>query len=480
MGGYVEPALDDHEIQGHVLAGFKKPHQWLIGFDIVDVAAARRWLGQLAPALATLAQVAAHNHDHHEARRGRGQRPAQATWLSLALSFRGLLQLRPDARELLSPAFQQGVAARGVWPSARPNAGEPHLLIVVAADEVAGLGKSLLGDAATIRDPATATARGLRLVFFHAGENRDGREHFGFADGVSQPGVRGTLPSRGQAPLTPRTIAWDGDATDARFREINEPELAAPGQPLVWPGEFVLGYPAQDPRHPRRPQATVLAAPWWARNGSFAVYLRFRQDVAAFRQFVAAEAARLGLDPALVAARLIGRWPSGAPLVRRPNADDGVPANHFGYADPVGTIEAVDGQVSDGSAGDVRGAACPFSAHIRKVNPRDEATEEGASARSLKRRILRRGISYGPPWEQDKNGDRGILFLAFQASLEEQFEVLYRDWILDDSRPAGPGGPDLLVTGGGPGAPRRFVELVEGGYFFMPAISAVRLLAQQP
>jgi Dyp-type peroxidase family len=481
MGRYVEPALDDQEIQGNVLAGFNKDHQWMIGFDIADVARARHWLGEIAPKLSKLADVAAYKHAYDAAKRGRREPPAPVTWLNLALSFRGLALLRPPLADGLgSPAFQQGIAARGVLPPSRQNGGEPHLLVVVAADKPTGLGDSALGDAAAIRDHAGA--RGLRLVFFHVGENRGGREHFGFKDGISQPAVRGTLPTHGQIPLARREIDWNGAGTDARFRDINEPELAAPGRPLVWPGEFVLGYPAQDPRHPRRPYATPgsTATPSWARNGSFAVYLRFRQDVDAFRAFVAAEAQRTGMDEERAAARLIGRWRSGAPLVSRPEGDDGVPGNHFAYADTVGSIESTGGGVTPGSAGDVRGAHCPFTAHIRKVNPRDESSDEGAAARTLKRRILRRGITYGPAWEPGSQAERGILFLAYQASLEEQFEALYRNWLADEHRPAGPGGVDLLVSGGRPGEARPFVELLEGGYFFSPAISAVRLLAREP
>jgi deferrochelatase/peroxidase EfeB len=121
------------------------------------------------------------------------------------------------------------------------------------------------------------------------GQNR-GREHFGFMDGISQPGIRGlTRPSRPYA------------ATDQGL----------PGQDLVWPGEFVLGYPGQDSQDPEKPGRTApLPAPW-ARNGSYMVFRRLEQRVPEFRSYVGAQAVRLGIYPELLAARMVGRWRSG-------------------------------------------------------------------------------------------------------------------------------------------------------------------------
>ena len=95
----------------------------------------------------------------------------------------------------------------------------------------------------------------VKVGYAETGTVRPGREkgheHFGFADNVSQPGIRGlTRPSR------PSTA----------------PNQGVPGQPLVWPGEFLLGYPAQDAKHPDRPGPVVPVPASWAKNGSYMVF----------------------------------------------------------------------------------------------------------------------------------------------------------------------------------------------------------------
>src|SRR5262249_23495074 len=140
-----------------------------------------------------------------------------------------------------------------------------------------------------------------------------GHEHFGFKDGISQPGVRGRIASDPDRFFQPRLI-------DPSVETI--PTLAQPGLPLVCPAHFLLGYP---------PQLRIDAPPLrdWLRNGSFLVFRRLKQDVHAFRSFVRETADSLARQPGFkgmtaerLAALLIGRWPSGAPLMRVPDADD--------------------------------------------------------------------------------------------------------------------------------------------------------------
>ena len=119
----------------------------------------------------------------------------------------------------------------------------------------------------------------IKPVYSEIGTVRPGRqrghEHFGFRDGISQPGIRGLTP------VSRPTVA---------------PNQGLPGQDLVWPGEFILGYPGQDPLDAVKPGPVApLPAPW-ARNGSYMVFRRLEQRVPEFRAFVAAQAARLGMD----------------------------------------------------------------------------------------------------------------------------------------------------------------------------------------
>jgi len=90
------------------------------------------------------------------------------------------------------------------------------------------------------------------------------------------------------------------------------PDQGLPGQDLLRPGELILGYPGQDPHDPVKPAPIApLPAPW-ARNGTYMAFRRLEQRVPEFRNFVAANARRLGISAGLLAARMVGRWRSGA------------------------------------------------------------------------------------------------------------------------------------------------------------------------
>src|SRR5262249_44212142 len=119
LGEFREPALDDKEIQGNVLAGFKKPHQIIVGYRIVPekLAAVRRWIGQQP--VSSLAEVAGHNGEFRAHRAGtRTEPPGEAVWMNVALSHAGIHRLRPDdAGAFDSLAFRAGIGRRDVVPS---------------------------------------------------------------------------------------------------------------------------------------------------------------------------------------------------------------------------------------------------------------------------------------------------------------------------------------------------------------------------
>jgi len=294
-------------------------------------------------------------------------------------------------------------------------------------------------------------------------------------DGISQPGIRGlTRPSR---------------------RGGAAPDRGLPGQDLVWPGEFVLGYPGQDPQDPEKPGPIAPFPAPWARNGSYMVFRRLEQRVPEFRSFVAAQAARLGIYPELLAARMVGRWRSGAPLelaALRDNpslAADDMRNNDFDYAD------------------DPFQRACPYAAHIRKANPRDDPS--GGKAETLRHRIIRAGIAFGPevmPGEIRTMHSRGLMFVCYQASIERQFEFIQSrysnnpQFVNGKRRPndgiAGvPGFDPIIGQAAGNGVremdepfpnypsgnrrttlemPQQFVVLTAAAYFFVPSITALR------
>lgn len=531
----VEPVLAAHEIQGDVLAGFRKDNAVYLFLRITDTSGARRALTALLGRVSPLADVARFNRLFRSVRRRRGEvrGSLSATWLNIAFTATGLAALVGEeaVRQFDDDAFRLGLAARSALlgdPTDPASAGHPgnwrvggptnpvDAVVIVAGDSPA----DLTATAAWVSDIATrphdGTPSGFAVVFEQrcaARPDLPGHEHFGFRDGVSQPGPRGRLGDGPDDYLVPRVIA-PGDPRSRFF--------GRPGERLVWPGEFVLGLPRQPlpPRDEFDPLPGAVAGPAWARDGSYLVIRRLRQDVAAFTSFLDETAARLRRDgtfPDLTADRLaallVGRWPSGAPLVRTPLTDD--PAlgaddfavNDFSYltAEPACPLRpgVHPPDRFPATIADPQGRLCAHAAHIRKVNPRDQATDLGGARTTLHRRLLRRGLPFGPPLTTtvDDEVDRGLLFASYQASIEDQFEFVSQNWVNRTNRPsADPGGHDLILgqAAAAPGR-RRVTYLLDaagdpveittatewvtptgGGYFFAPSISALRALAQPP
>jgi Dyp-type peroxidase family len=464
------------DVQGILVSGFGQSMaaaRYLL-LAVNEPAAARRWLGDLAGRITT------------------SERPEAERCTNIAFSSSGLEALGVTSGELatFSTPFREGMTSehrrrllgdlgpsdpqRWGWggPGAGQGAPAPPpvhvVLLLFARDE------EVMAEVEASELAALGAGDGLRLVLRLApepfpGAQRVGKlgvEHFGFADGMSQPVIRGS----GQEDR----LAGD----DAR-------------RTVIEAGEFILGYPngyGQLTPWPR------LALPGggggdFGRNGTYLVVRQLAQDVAAFWRFLrdATRAADGGADPEemeRLGARLVGRWRSGAPLVRahlRDDPDLGTD-NSFGYA-----------------ATDRFGQRCPIGAHIRRSNPRDSLADDPASALELANlhRIVRRGRVYGPPLEDPLAGDdgqeRGLLFLCLNANIERQFEFVQHSWcnnpkfggLYDEQDP---------LLGNQPGADRTFtvqdvpfrrklrglptfVTVRGGGYFFLPGVRALHTLA---
>jgi len=316
------------------------------------------------------------------------------------------------------------------------------------------------------------------------------REAFGFRDGVSQPVIRGV--ERFQRDVAPAD--------------------------LVEPGEFILGYrsnqgyippspvvaadtdrrgelPTAQAETPRRFPAFAEAPQTEAfrdfgRNGSYLVLRQFEQHVAEFRRFTHEAARRLEADypglgetvgtrirPAWIAAKLVGRWRNGPSLIDRPRYS---PSGHL----------PMDNDFAFG-ADDPQGLRCPLGAHVRRANPRDGLDPDDPRGRDIvnRHRLLRRGRSYRMR-RPDGRAEHGMLFAAFCADLERQFEFIQQTWINAPSFHGLSGETDPLLGEAGrsytiptpAGAVRlhglpRFVTVRGGGYFFMPSRSALAYLA---
>jgi Dyp-type peroxidase family len=503
-------ALD--EIQGNILAGFNKDFQTLLFLKIEEPEVFKLWLEQLVPFVATTREVLHFNRLFKElrVRRGIETRAVMATWLNIAFSSAGLRKVTSDVEDFQDVAFKEGLAARSKSLN-DPDSGVgsqdnwlvggvsnvADVVLIVASDSAEELAREVTSLETRIFDGAcdkggNRFASGATIIFKQNGatlaDPLRGHEHFGFLDGVSQPGVRGTS---------------EGELFMPRQNPANRNQ-GKPGQDCLWPGEFVFGYPGQDENDADKPGPVKTAGPEWGDNGSFLVFRRLRQDVGGFHEFLKSTAKTLGIDAGLFGAKCVGRWASGAPIERAPNLDnpqmsrDDCANNAFDFQN--GTTSAAPTQPGDcrdnfpanPAKADALGALCPFSGHIRKSYPRDDLKE----AEVERHRLIRRGIPFGDAFDATvvpDRGERGLLFLAYQTSIENQFEFITKNWVNNpDFLHAGSGHDPILGQAGGNRA-RSFTLSVDGkketvsmtadwvvptggGYFFAPSISALKSL----
>ncbi len=379
--------------------------------------------------------------------------PKSPVSLAMALSFQGLKALGVPQESLASfpPEFQQGMVARAeelgdVGENAPEHWEKPlgspdvHLVVVGLAPDSARLETAIHHAREAIRDLAGVVPIWQQDVHSSA----DLRNMFGFADGIGHPAVEGSG--------IPGTNPYE------------EPLKA---------GEFVLGYEDEIHSISQIPQPEVLR-----RNGTYAVFRKLHTRVAAFRQHLH-QRAKSRSEEMWLAAKIVGRWPSGAPLALAPDKDDpGLGAdpnrnNAFMFGD------------------DPRGLKSPFGSHVRRMNPRDSIIIGVPRLH----RMIRRGTNYGPPLppgvQEDDGIDRGLLFAFVGAHLDRQFEFIQKEWANDGKFIGAPAEKDPLVSSSGereftiPKQPIRlhlkglpaFVVNRGGEYCFMPGLRASSWLA---
>jgi len=289
---------------------------------------------------------------------------------------------------------------------------------------------------------------GFEIRFVQEGRayrNADGEgiEHFGYVDGRSQP-----LMLQSELAKEPRTVY----------------DPAAPLSQFLVPDPLDAGGASSD--------------------GSFFVFRKLEQDVAGFKQAEEALADDLGLvddDRERAGAQVVGRFEDGTPLTLQ-DMEAGVPvANDFDYS-------------ADAGAG-----KCPFHAHIRKTNPR--GSSPGGLAFDKGVQMARRGITYGARLQDPDTKDLidqpndgvGLLFMSYQASIENQFRFMQTVWANNENFPEAGIGMDPIIGQRGTlgqhwppiynstaGAIQKlfagFVTLKGGEYFFAPSIAGLRKL----
>jgi Dyp-type peroxidase family len=465
--------LERRDVQGLVVSGYgrmREARYLLLG--VREPREARRWIGELA------GQVTS------------SEGPEERRCVNVAFTHEGLAELGLDKAELstFSPPFREGMTAEHRqrilgdidashpkdwrWGSPRKpgeEASQVHVLLLLFARD-----EATMAEVEGEQTASLAAGGALEVILPLKPEPLPGRlsvgkfgiEHFGFADGMSQPVVKGS----GQEGKL---------AGDEARRSVIEA------------GEFVLGYPNGYGKLTPWPKLTTpgRADDNFGRNGTYLVVRHLAQDVAAFYRFLdqSTKGPNGEGDPdeaEWLAAKLVGRWRSGAPLVRSHHRDDPDLGsdNSFGFA-----------------AIDPYGQRCPLGAHIRRSNPRDSLGPNPTKALELANlhRLIRRGRVYGPELENPLGGDdgqeRGLLFMCVNANIERQFEFVQHTWcnnpkfagLYDEQDPMLANQP----TGGGSftvqDAPIRervrgmpsFVTVRGGAYFFLPGIRALRLLA---
>lgn len=471
------------EIQGDVIAGFKKDHVQLLFLKFDDATRARTWLRRLKPRIATTRQVAAFNAAFSQARGNTGgddPKALTAVWRSVSFTHGGMQTLTgkdpfPGTAEgTTQHAFKQGSAVRAGmlgdtgenspenWLFGDSNAQPVHAVLTIAADRVADL------RAALAQERQEASVHKVVIIFEQDGGtllgDRRGKEHFGFKDGVSEPAVKGF------------------DQPDPMRQEWKN---GHPGTRIIPAGEFVVGEETVSGKPSGLPE--------WARNGSFHVVRRLGQDVPGWWAQIGARLKELKNAKAVppeattewLAARMVGRWRSGTPVAKCPHADM-----------PSDPEAANDNDIS--FANDLEGEITPLFSHLRKTNPRDGLLfQEGETPVPEKgnldgRRIMRRGIPYGLPFDPAGAGGhgpdaaRGLVFVSYQADLVRQFEFIQKDWVIETGFPkrdpqvgADPMiGPTTDVSFAGKQV--RFEQFVrtEGAvYAFTPSLSTLDRLA---
>jgi len=484
------PLRTSTEIQGDILAGFNKDFRMYLFLRFPGQSNARAWLQELIPSLTITKDVAAFNALFSLARHtGPGGDPTnlKTTWVNVGFTYEGLkMLLKSDpATELNNQFFTSFVA--GPKASAAANGdtllSDPqnwvvgrndqpiHALLNIQADDP----NDLAAEVQKLQD--MATKHGLTIAFKQPGATLPdalrGHEHFGFKDGISQPGIKGfDTPDPNVPKIDPQATFVQGH----------------PGTEIIQAGEFVLGQPTEPDSGPQNLPNSLS----WMVNGSFLVFRRLKQDVPGFIEQQEKNLSSLAPNDPLrqsLGAKLVGRWKSGTPVDLSPDKDnnltDDAHINNFNY----GTIDAHgDFQADD------EGFRVPRFAHIRKVYPR-----ERDFAGNRARRIIRRGVPFGPPFDPakgnggDNDAERGLVFVAYMSSIENKFEFLMQVWANNADFPLPEAGPDPIIGDTQPrpspidlkiqGKPdfkkdfQRFVHTTGTLYAFSPSISTLKGLA---
>jgi deferrochelatase/peroxidase EfeB len=451
MPGIFEPP-DKANVQGLIVRGYSHPFSCHMLFKFPDKGGAATFVTALLPYL-----------QNAETWRVKPKR-----MLNIGLTYNGIVTVKPSLEgTFFSPSFTEGPA------SSDPNGPQASLFDLGASAptnwwykkfatndihavvHVYALTSDDLTALVTLVANAAAAAGVTELFPLNSGSGRleqyelpGETVYFGYRDGIDNP-----------------DLGWPSDPSNTTPQDLNN---------------FVIGYPPYN-AGPIQGDAGVFA-----KDGCYNAFRIFYQDVEAFENFLdtnaAAVAAATGKSQQYardwLAAKLVGRWYNGSPLILSPDAPDSstAGATDFSYA------------------GDTLGQRCPFSAHTRNANPRDEETNPADQPIP---RIARRGMPYGaPPTPPDYSGDRGLIGLFLVGDLASQFELVYswmnqnifsplfsrstQDAVLANRQTPGADTSFTIPTQGRPikiKALPQFLVTRGTAYFLLPSVTTLRNIA---
>jgi len=438
------PTLDLQEIQATILRPRPAPYFGThVLLRIEDARAGREFLRRLTPHVDSSA----------------GWWNADDAWLAAGISHAGLaaLGLQEASLQSFPEAFRAGMAARAAQLG-DTGVNDPKQWDLPFGTGDVHIGLSAFSDTKEKWHQILGVARkqfegfsGVSVLAMQDfGAQPGDLNPLGYKDGIDQPAIEGS----GVEPLPGQ------------------------GRPIK-AGEFILGYPGEAGVPLPMPQPDILG-----RNGTFVGFRKYQSRVGAFNRFLRANGSTEE-ERELLAAKLVGRWRSGAPLTLAPDV-----ANPALGADPQRNNDF-------NYARDPRGLQVPLGSHIRRMNPRDTHLSRLTDVNI--HRLIRRGTTYGEPYdpnalsEEDDKVPRGAYFLFISAKAMATIEFLQQEWINDGNFIGVGGEHDPIIGLQDEGAtftiPREpvrrrlhgietFNVLRGGEYFFMPSLSALRWLAE--
>ncbi len=337
------------------------------------------------------------------------------------------------------------------------------------------------------------------------------KEHFGYSDGISNPFFKGMTPEMGE-------VIGGGKKNTEKGKGYGNPESASTWSPIET-GEFILGHKDEAREYPMAPMPPLMA-----KNGSFLVYRKLHENVGAFNDFLEEQAKDFPGGKEHLAAKMAGRWRNGVPITTYPDEAEANKLAILRGQAQLSVATAKTAQEKEKAVAefreinkkfvgfdyekDIDGGKCPVGAHMRRMNPRgslefgNKTAFETPSALADRRRIIRRGLPYGITDSPKSNdGEHGIIFMAIAANIKRQFEFVQQQWMNygNDFKLANDKDPLLgnhghahladnrMVIEGDKTTGRpphflsqipRFVETRGGDYFFIPSLTALRMMGQ--